>query len=439
MALARTSTPPWVSDPGGRLADRYLSPSGDDNASGAKSAPWRTFSKAVAWVNSLPANSNVCIVVLTGNYFEQNSGLYFTNFTNTGVVVTVDFAYGVTATTSQLGGDGGNGIGCSDTVPATFNLRGARFTGTNQTSANGIGVHSVASAVVNGGGAIFSGYDDGWSNHSTSIATVRDCTFMDCSKAPLTHVDSAVIVAQRCTFIARAGAILGLGGMLNSSTGTFEDCTFIPATNGQNISIIHGCTFSRCTIGTLDAQVNCSIAANTWAPVFEDCYLNIWFSGGLGGSKFTRSFGKFGFNIRGLTAVRPLIENCVFVGSSQNNKFCVMANGYTANSFDPGTLTIRNSVFTGYTNFVDVATGNTSTTQNVAKDVINAQWTMQGICFNGVTTIMSPSTINLPSPYITSNPLLANPITTKQVDYNTSSNSPCRGAGQSGANIGLPV
>jgi hypothetical protein len=418
-------------------AFRYLSPSGNDSNDGSQASPWRTFSRAVTWVATLPANSNSRLFVATGSYTETNNGLYF-NSANTGVFVGVDFAPGVTATTSQLGGTGGNGIGTNGSVRATFNLNGAAFSGTGQSSANGVGLHSTSVCVVNGSGATFTGYDDGWSNHGTSFGTVRDCTFSNCTKGAFTHVDSSTCLAQRCTFIGRTGAILGVGALQNSATGTFEDSVFTPATNNQAIGLTSGTTLRRCVVGTtaLAFQVGNEPTSTT---VFEDCYLNIGFNG-LGSRRFTRCYGRLGTNVRGLTNATPLIENCVFNGGTNPaTKFCVMANGFTVNTFDPGRLTIRNSIFIGYTHFIDLATGNVNPGINLARDAINAQWTMQGVCIFGVATVMSPSTINNPSPFVTADPLLANPTTTAQADYNTASNSPCRGAGVSGANIGLPV
>jgi hypothetical protein len=417
-------------------ADRYVSSDGNDTASGAESAPWRTFSKVVQWVASLPSGGNVRIIVKSGHYFEQNSGLYYGNL-NGPITVTTEFEPGVSATTCQIGGAGGNGIGCKDSVTATFNLRGATFVGFDQSSANGIGLHNSAVAIVNGGGSVFTGYTDGWSNHNTSTATVRDCTFSNSSKGAFTHVDSSTCVAEGCTFVGRSGAVLGVGAMQNLSTGTFEDCIFVGAVDRQAIDFLNSTILRRCIIGLPGLALAVGNVPGS-TTVFEDCYLSMFFSG-LASRRFTRCYGTLSTIIRGLTAATPLIENCVFTSSGTLAKFCTMPNGFTVNSFDPGMLTIRNSIFTGYTHFIDLATGNVAASQDLAKDAINAQWTMEGLCINGVATVMSPATINNPSPYVTGNPLLANPTTTVQADYHTAPESPCRDAGVFGANIGLPV
>ena len=419
---------------------RYISPSGNDSNDGSLATPWQTFAPALTWVAGLTVDSNVRIAVAAGAYTEQGQGLYFGNI-NAAIAVGVDFTFGVTVATSQS--SPGNGVGAQYAVEATFNLKGAEFTGTNIGSSNGIGAHNSAAVVVNGGGATFTGYEDGWSNHGTSTATVRDCTFAECTKGALTHVDSSVVAAERCTFTGLTGATLGIGAMQNSSIGTFEDCAFIPAVTGQIIYITDGHVFRRCSFGSPSLSVTASSnpAPNEWVSTFEDCYLNLGFNGGITSFQFIRCFGRFGFNLRGTTTATPLIENCVFTGGAgtAGTKFCVMVNGYTPNVFDPGTLTIRNSIFTGYTHFIDIATGNSGAVRDAAKNAINAQWTMEGVCINGVTTVMAPATINLPSPYVTDDPLLINPTTAQQVDYNTDSGSPCRGAGVAGANIGLPA
>lgn len=392
-------------------------------------------SQAVSWVASLPAGSNVRILVRRGEYSELNSGLYFTN--SAGCTVTVFCEPGVVATTSQVGGSGGNGIGAGDGVVATFHLNGARFNGTATASANGIGVHSTANVTVFGGGAVFTGYDDGWSNHGSCFARVEDCTFQDSTKGAFTHVNSSTFFASRCNFIGRSGATLGIGANQDTTSGTFEDCAFVPAANQQQFDLRNATTLRRCIVGSFSVCVRRANQSQT-SCLFEDCFLNLENQGHVRADTYRRCFGKISFAMRGATADVGLIENCVFVGPATGfTDFLQPYTGFVANSFDVGTATIRNSIFTGYTDWIDLTTNNGGGAA-AAVAAINAQWTMQGVCLFNIGTIFRGS-INSPSPQVLLDPLLADPTSVHQAGYLTASNSPCRGAGLAGANIGLPV
>lgn len=417
------------------VADRYVSPAGSDAADGATYAtPWLTLTQVRTYVNALPANSTKTIHIRAGNYIEAAAALYYAPV-NTGVVTTTNFAPGVTVT---FGSGAGDAIGAS-VGTHTFNLSGATFTSAATVGSDGIGIAFAAVVTVNGSGATFIGNEDGWSGHNTSVSTVNDCTFMESAKGGFTHVNTAVTTANRCTFIAKTAASLGVGRCDLGTTSAFTDCTFTPATSGQNIGFPGG-TLTRCKIGTPTLSLTQSYTAQQ-VTSYTDCYFNLFQTGLGNNSIYTRCYGKWTHAMRGTSTDVATITNCVFTGPATGQiSWMTAPNGFGVGTFEPGTVTVRNTIFTGYTNVFSPATGNVQGTVDSIVAGINARWVLQGWVLFGNTTDYNDgtATITPPSPVVTADPLLVAPTSMVQTDYYTGAASPARNAGYLGGNIGLP-
>ena len=281
---------------------------------------------------------------------------------------------------------------------------------------------------------------DGASLHgSNAIGEAYDCIFRNCIKAAVTHVHTGgSFKAYRCSFEGRSSAIIGIGRETTtaSANSLYEDCTFTPAVNGQEMTFLQA-TVRRCVVGTLALRVG-STGVLPWgnasgATTVEDSFVHaIWDQNNP--VNMTGCYGRMTIRARNL-AVSSAITNCVFVDSAAG----AGADSLYWGNFDPGsfaTLVLKNSVVTGFATALGSNFGPTDATY-----FQNAGSQCSYLCFNNNTVNVQSDLAALGPPYIANN-IVANPLlgpcnTTSKADWGTLAGSPCWGAGEGGADIGF--
>jgi hypothetical protein len=419
------------------IGDRYISPTGDDDADGlTRGTAWATLGKLNTDMATLDGGAERTYVVMAGTYNDQR----FNYGANKTATIVIDCEEGVIVdcegAATKL-----DGIQVENSPNAflTFNLRGAEFIGTTASSANGISTTNDVRFTVNGAAADgtlahFHGYDDGASFHGTSGLAdriqINDCKFSDCSKSAWLHIQSAVGTHRRCVFIGKAGAASGVGdnqATLTSELQVFEDCEFIPASSGQTLGIRRS-IMSGCKLGTASLSVN--IGNQPGLMELTDCFLNAT-GDGPGTSSFLRCFGYLDFRIRGTASQEPVFQKCVFEGrttsiSLQNGSFFVSDGNWLGGSHLYEDCVIY-----------DYGTAFNATNSNQIAH-INANWSVDHCCMFENTNNFAAG-ITLGTNLVLADPLLGSRATTNQADWAVGVGSPCIGAGSDGGNIGFTL
>lgn len=414
------------------VGDRYLSPTGNDSSDGlTRQTAWLTPAKMSDWFNSLSSGQTGVGVVLAGDYVPSDG---FT-LTKDGVIGTLQFEEGVTIDTSAEVSRV-DGFDIQGTGRWTLYLRGLQFTGHDVSSANGIGTTGVTyvrvfGAASDGTKAVFSGFDDGLSFHSTSVDTeINDCRFENSSKSAFAHVGTSFGVHNRCEFIGKAGASLGIGDDQSTETkSTFRDCTFTP-TGGNQICRLYNAT--RCVIGSFELGITTTFL-DTTAKTFTDCFIH-WSGSastydGPPNYTMTRCYGFLANRIRGTNASSPLFTNCVFKGKAGTETF--MNGNFDSDGINwlGGNATFRDCILNDYA----VGFAYQTTAQ---RDHMAANWEVENCNMFDVTTQFEAG-LTLGTNIQTTDPLLGPCDTTVQADWGYLSGSPCIGAGTGGGNIGF--
>lgn len=417
--------------------DYYLATWGSDSGSGSRGSPWLTASKLVSVVNALAASSSKTAYVATGTY--AGTGFNFAP-TNTGVTITMTFAAGVTVDTR--GTSGSPGIGCQNTGTLIATLNATAFIGDGVNSDNGISAANTASVTINGsptpGGthSTFTSYDDGASAHTSSSITAYDCDFSNSTKGAFTFVNSAIFNATRCNFTAKSGATLGLGAMQNTSTGTFTNCTFTPATAGQDCDLSRA-TLSKCILGTYSLRLGPTSGFNSAS--LTDCFVHAaWDASAT--ATFTRCYGRISMRVRGATTVADMVmRHCCWVDGAQG-----ATDGMLFGNFDDGSgnwdgigYDIRDCVIRGFG--TTAALGGGFSVNQKAKFDANSQATYTNF-FGNVANYVTGMTGTSQTGNITTDPQTGSfTNSTTETDYAVANGSPCVGAGFGGGNIGFTV
>jgi hypothetical protein len=423
------------------VADRYISPTGNDSADGlTRDTAWGTFTKLSADVTALSSSGTRSYVILSGNYTLKGE----INFAVSNRTLLFDYEEDVivdtvAATVVNSGFNINDGLGS-----CIVNLRGAEFYGNNIGSANGIGTNNTFANLVfngiraDGKKAIFDGYDDGLSCHGNGSAVgaivFNDIIARNCPKAAVIHVNSASATHNRCEFIGKTGAILGIGGSQASVASFWNDCDFVPAVDlGNGVSYQGNTNKSR--IGSITKRLlgaNWAFGTGTLSDTRRDNFIAHHQGDGPGVLRLTRNFGFFNnMRIRGPITQAAMFENCIFTGWNTSQDFIVGTFDGGGGNWLGGTPIFRNCVFIGFRTVF----GFVNTTQ---RDHMNAHWTVENCCFwDNTTNFQSGLTIG--TNLVLADPLLGSRATTNQADWAVGVGSPCIGAGTSGGNIGFTL
>ena len=274
---------------------------------------------------------------------------------------------------------------------------------------------------------------DGFTAHAAGIMWLFDCSAVQCGKTAFAHVNSGTKAYHfNCYF---AGSNADAVGCIQIDADTYVlnyNCTIVPPSTGQTTRLITSVVnttvpnslFINCRIGTLGDidSSNQSLNATINSCTFIGCYMNLKIAGATD-SKIKGCFGTP--TLIPLAADVCEITGCTFVGGYLVDRFI----NFAADTGIDSVFTIKNNIISGFT---------TAVFANSASryGAINSDWTLDYNCFydnvedydTGVTAGAND---------ITSDPLIGDADSYNIDDYRISSSSPCRGAGENSAYIGV--
>jgi hypothetical protein len=415
---------------------------GSDLAAGTIDAPFATLTKLNAVIAAMPAGLTTTALIRAGTYSDDNFTL-----TATGVIAKLIFEPGCTMqATAVTHGDVGASSSAFDAGgTSTIYVYGNGLHITGWKGGNGTGNGLGAS-----GSGRFYAYDcvvddciDGFSVHNSSYGEVWRCTFNNCSKSCVAHVNTASAKHYDCVFTADYPTAM-TGGMILLNTSLrfeFHRCRFVPTvTNSSGIGISPAAApvdayFKDCELGTLTLgmAITSTIAVGA---VFEDCFVNVRHDAQM---KYTmrRCYGKYTLRTRGTPAPGHIIlENCIFGGQASGSA----ANSliYMNSALNASPLTLINTIITGYATAIG-----SSFTATDAQQLIDAPLDMHHCCLFG-NTLNFDADVTADDGFaaavhdnITADPLLGPRNTTAKSAWGFLAGSPCIGAGAGGADIGF--
>lgn len=417
-------TAPWA--PAGSF-DWYVDGiSGDDaNDGSSPELAWKTFAPLRTAVTGLTASQVRTALIRSTTYTDDHLSL--TNSASPRADVTLTFEEGA-ALLWQSASAPGNGIAAANTLKVTANGNGCAITGFSPSSGNGLGANNSGYLIAND--FIVDDADDGVSAHLTSRIDAYGCVFRNCVKSAFAIVNSAVLNAYGCTFEGRAGATLGIGAYLDTSSGTLEDCIFTPIATGQNIRLSQGgaVTVTRGRLGTLSAYV--TLLAENATPAINDSFLNLYVDGSYRAA-FAGCYGRLTTRQRAGGAIS--IANCVLVGGASG-----LTNSVLFRNFDGGQggWSAIDSVLTGYATAVGGSFGPVD-----AGYFETAGSTVTYTDFFANTVNVDPdiaaTAADVTTGVITTDPQIGPAASYVRNDYAVAAGSPCVGAGSAGGDIGF--
>lgn len=291
-------------------------------------------------------------------------------------------------------------------------------------------------------------------DHAADNVFIADCTLGGTSDDCLTTHGQARMIALGVTTNAQndcyhqtgsgwsyfkscifnGGSVVNdLGRISDTVSGAFLDCQFnkhASFTIGR--ASMERSTVRRCIFrfGTVGLSKNCVINNST----IEDCYMQgvgLWI---IGGSVVRRCYGPNWIWAPTLSpsAQASTIEHNVVNGGSN----WLHTDSYNASTAQNGSGNVRNNVIANTTD----ATNGPVFCDFGFRDAFNAQWVVSHNCRWGNARTPNPyRNITTDGNDVNANPLLVNPTTENQADWCVANNSPCVGAGTSGANIGFTL
>jgi hypothetical protein len=399
----------------------------DSNDGSSPEQAWATFAPLRTAVSGLTTGQTRTAIVRATTYTDDHLSL--TNSASPRAEITITFEEG-TAMVWESASAPGNGIGALGTLKVTANGNGCTVTGYSPDSGNGLGAHNSSYLIAHD--FVVDDADDGVSAHSTSRVDAHDCVFRNCVKSAFVHVDSSVFNAYGCTFEGRAGASLGIGQYLNSSSGELEDCIFTPAASDQVVRLSSGGTVTalRCRLGTLDKYV--TLVSATAVATITDSFLNVNADGNVNAA-FEGCYGRL--TTRQRSGGDMSISHCVLVGGATG-----LTNSVLFRNFDggQGPWNVIDSVLTGYGTAVGYAFGATD-----AGYFETAGNTVTYCCLHGnsvnIDADIVATTADVSTGVITTDPQIGSADSYVKNDYAVAGGSPCVGAGSAGGDIGFQV
>lgn len=297
--------------------------------------------------------------------------------------------------------------------------------------------------------ARMSACNDGLTSHATSTLRAYGVTADGCMKGAFTHTgNAATTYHEGCVFYAKVGSILGIG--LCGEKGVnfdFFQSEFLPDPAAPTNFAVMAISSNDANAGSATARTirSCRFGAPHLAPPatsigacgftqteITDTYFNgayVQPQANANTVSFIRCFGpKFTFRPRRTATSITNLDNCCFTGASINAHI-LDANFYSSPADVFGSGRVRNCIIKGATVGIYVTSNATE---------FNATWGLENNCFHSNPTNMTVG-LTADGTDVLANPLLLNPTTDMPADWYVAANSPCVGAGVSGANVGIGV
>jgi hypothetical protein len=397
----------------------------DGNDGSSPETAWATFSPLRTAVLNLTTGQVRTAIVRAATYTDQHLSL--TNNASPRAEVTITFEEG-TAMVWESADFPGNGIAASGTLKVTANGNGCTITGYSPNSGNGLGANNTGYLVAHD--FVVDDADDGVSAHSSSRVDAHDCVFRNCTKAAFANVDSGVFNAYGCTFEGRAGATLGIGSYLNTSSGELVDCILTPASAAQALRLSQGgaVTATRCRLGTLDTCV--TLQSDNAVSTITDSFLNMNADGSVHVA-FEGCYGRL--TTRQRSGGNMSISHCVLVGGASGQTNSVLYRNFDGGQ---GPWDVIDSVLKGY----GVAVGHNFGATD-ASYFETAGNSVTYCCLHGnsvnIDADIEATTADVSTGVITTDPQIGPANSYVKNDYAVAAGSPCVGAGSAGSDIGF--
>jgi hypothetical protein len=239
-----------------------------------------------------------------------------------------------------------------------------------------------------------------------------------------------VFNAYGCTFEGRAGATLGIGSYLNTSSGELVDCIFTPASASQPLRLSQGgaVTATRCRFGTLSTYL--TLVSDNAVSTITDSFLNVNADGTVRAA-FEGCYGRL--TTRQRSGGDMSISHCVLVGGASG-----LTNSVLYRNFDggQGPWNVIDSVLTGFGTAVGHNFGATD-----AGYFETAGNTVTYCCLHGnsvnIDADIEATTADVSTGVITTDPLIGTADSYVRNDYAVAAGSLCVGAGSAGGDIGF--
>jgi hypothetical protein len=414
---------------GSKIYDRYVNATlgSDDNDGTSPSKAWATLAKVVTYTQGLTSGDYKKVFISTGDY-----GGY--NFISTNFIVStvIELHFQVGCQIIGTGIDTYSGINISNGgANLTIKVFGNNLVIKDflLSSGNGIASNGDHTSLLEVHNVNVTNCDDGISAHSASVIKVYDSNFYNCVKSAWAHINTSTVYHYRCNFTGRSGASAGIGTNVATTRHYFEDCTFTPVPNGQQMDITR-CDLVNCKIGTSSLYINAAgidcIATN--------CYINVAFDSRYH-FEWYKCYGLVTMRIRGIdSGILTLIKNCVIVGNASGRSEGFQYGNYDAldGTWDGYPVDVKDSVIMNFATAIGAGfSANQKTTFSASSFVRYCN------LYNNTTDIASGITCG--SNNIDINPILGSYSgSTNQSDYAITA-AECIGTGSDGGNIGFTI